>query len=445
MAIKYKTTSLRQAHTAMSHYKSSFYLDTKTEMLTPDSYDKARTSDICIVGGGVAAISCAQRLLASGHSVTLFEAGNVFSGASGLNGGMVSPGYALGLRAIRRKVGLKKAQKLFALTVDGVQTISDNIDKYEISSAQKTPGKVELLRHAPSTQELQFAKQLHEQFNYEVFDVDKAWIRQTLSATVYKHGFLYKNGFHIQPLNYGVAVTKALQNEGLKVVEGETVFSIRVAGDAYEVTSTSGTSSFNQVVVCTGGYASNEPKKVRRSVLPITTYVAVTEPDDEIPQSHIKSSYGFGDTRKASDYYRVVNGNQLLWGGRITAFPDCDIEQITAHIKNDIHKSYPTMSSPRITTAWSGIMGYASHQMPCIGQLNNGIWYCSAFGGRGLGAGTAGGQVAADAITGRSNDISLFKAFGLRSTYGILGRIAVEATYKKYILMDKIKETGHRR
>ncbi len=43
--------------------------------------------------------------------------------------------------------------------------------------------------------------------------------------------------------------------------------------------------------------------------------MAVTEKQ---PQDAIRTTEAIADTRRAGDYYRVVDDNRILWGGRIT-------------------------------------------------------------------------------------------------------------------------------
>src|SRR6185436_16128460 len=55
-----------------------------------------------------------------------------------------------------------------------------------------------------------------------------------------------------------------------------------------------------------------------RSVLPVATYVAVTEPLGPALAGCVRWGGAVTDTRRACDYFRVVDGDRLLWGGRIT-------------------------------------------------------------------------------------------------------------------------------
>ena len=44
--------------------------------------------------------------------------------------------------------------------------------------------------------------------------------------------------------------------------------------------------------------------------------------------------------------------------------------------------TYPQLEGVRVETAWTGLMAYARHLMPLIGQLQPGIWYVFGFSGR---------------------------------------------------------------
>lgn len=74
-------------------------------------------------------------------------------------------------------------------------------------------------------------------------------------------------------------------------------------------------------------------------------------------------------------------------------------------------------------------MCYAPHKMPQIGELEPGYWYCTAFGGHGLAATTAGGEAIAEAIAGNRRILNLFSPFGLTYAGGSAGRYIAQAIY----------------
>ncbi|MGP9799210.1 NAD(P)/FAD-dependent oxidoreductase [Halomonas sp. 86] len=418
----------------------SYYSDTLKEKFNSNSFNEKNKFDVCIVGGGITALSCAQTLIENGVDVAIIEKNLIFSGASGLNGGFVVPGYALGLNEIENKVGMEGAKELFKLALSGVNRIKKNIYHYNIESAQIEFGKIDLLRYQPSTNELDNPERMSHYYSYKIEPIEKKDLQKFLHTRSYQYGFLHPDAFHIHPLNYGTGVANRLKEKGVSIYENNEVKNIKKTTEGYALTCSSGEIKCQEVIVCTGGYPGKNPSEIKNSILPITTYVVTSEPNDDIPNKFIKTKFALGDNRQASDYYRIVDNNRVLWGGKITAFPTNNKTSIENKIRKDISNVFPALSNIKFRYSWSGIMGYSAHKMPYIGKLKNGIWYCTAFGGRGLGSGTAYGDIVAKAVLGQTNTLHLLEKFGLRQNYGVLGKIAVEATYKKYIAKDYIKE-----
>jgi glycine/D-amino acid oxidase-like deaminating enzyme len=102
--------------------------------------------------------------------------------------------------------------------------------------------------------------------------------------------------------------------------------------------------------------------------------------------------------------------------------------------------TYPQLADLKVDMAWSGLMAYARHLMPQIGQLGDGLWYCTAFGGHGLNTTAIGGQLIAEAISGDSDRYRLFEPFGLTWNGGLAGRCAVQAAYWSMQASDRIRE-----
>jgi gamma-glutamylputrescine oxidase len=166
----------------------------------------------------------------------------------------------------------------------------------------------------------------------------------------------------------------------------------------------------------------------------------LTEHAPERVQSAIRTSAAILDDRRAGDYYRLVdNGSRILWGGRITT-RRTDPRDIAALLRREMVKTYPQLADLKVEVAWSGLMAYARHLMPQIGQLKPGVWYCTAFGGHGMNTTAIGGTVIAEGITGASDLYRLFAPFDLAWNGGILGQAAAQLTYWAYQASDRAKE-----
>ena len=72
------------------------------------------------------------------------------------------------------------------------------------------------------------------------------------------------------------------------------------------------------LMLCTSAHDRRLFPPLGRAMLPVATYIGVTEPLGERVDAAIATRSAIADTRRAGDYYRVIEGGRILWGGRIT-------------------------------------------------------------------------------------------------------------------------------
>jgi pyruvate/2-oxoglutarate dehydrogenase complex dihydrolipoamide acyltransferase (E2) component len=180
-------------------------------------------------------------------------------------------------------------------------------------------------------------------------------------------------------------------------------------------------------------------EQIATTVLPVSTYVAVTAPLGERLFDAVRYTGAVADTRRAGDYYRVVDDDRLLWGGRITTRGSAP-RRLKALMRRDILNVYPQLEDVEVEYAWAGTMAYAVHKMPQIGELAPGYWLASAFGGHGLNTTAMAGEMIARAILDGDDRWRLFSSYELVWAGGAFGRVAAQAAYWSMQARDAVQE-----
>ena len=398
---------------------------------------------VCVIGGGFAGLATAIGLIERGmRDVVIVEGETVGHGASGRNGGFVFGGFSLDNARLLADQGSAGARAMYGLTQQAVATIRRRIAQYAIA-CDAVEGGVVLANWFDDDAILR----RRQEFMAREFDVHwRLLSHDELGAYTrsqrYAGGLLEPDAFHFHPLKYARGLAAAIEREGGRIYEQARVARVvapRSPGGGHEVHTADGVVHARHVVVAGGGYLRGVSAPLERAMLPIATYVMATEPLGVALSASIPGRAAIYDTRFSFDYYRALPDTRILWGGRISIL-DRGAEPIARLLKRDMLKVYPELADVKVDYAWGGLMSYARHQMPQIGQLPDGTWHALGFGGHGVGPTTAAGEMIADALAGGVPIPPGFARYGLERVWGKAGMLAAQATYNWAEFKDWMRE-----
>ena len=407
----------------------SYYRATATPYEPYAALQGKTDARVAIVGGGFAGLHTALGLAERGvRDVVLLEREQVGFGASGRNGGFVFGGYSLGEQSLLDQRGEATAQALFGLTTQAVDRIRALTQRYAIPCDVVDEGVIWANWFRDPNVLRQRQELLAKQYGVSWEWLPQHELRSRIHTTRYYDGLYERHALHLHPLNFAIGLAGAAASQGVRVHENTDVWQLKRDGLRWRVETAQGIVHADQMVLACGGYLAGLNRKVDRAILPIATYVMVTEPLGDRMADILETRSAVYDTRFAFDYYRPLPDGRLLWGGRISV-RDRSPKSVQRLLMADLLRVFPQLKGVRVDYAWSGLMSYARHQMPQIGSMPDGLWWAQAFGGHGLAPTCAAGELLASALAEGDDRWKQFADYGLDRTYRPFGYLGAQASY----------------
>ena len=384
--------------------------------------------DVCVVGGGLAGLTVAREVARRGWSVAVLEAKRVAWNASGRNCGFVLPGFAQDIERMVERVGLEHAKALWALSEAGVDYVREAIRESGMPGVDPIEGWLNVSKVDNGDAFLAQVALLGQEFGIDVEGWPAERVRAVLRCEHYFHAIHFPKAFHMHALNYALGLAAAAEAAGARIFEDTPALAIDPAGVRKRVTTPSARVRAAHIVLAGNTHLGALSSRVAGTVVPISTYVAVTAKLGNRLADAVSYRGAVSDTRFADNHYRVVDGNRLMWAGGLSAW-SVNPKSFANRFQQQIHHLYPQLGKVAFEYVWSGTMGFAVHRMPQIGEVSPGLWLASAFGGHGINTTAMAGDLIARAVIDGDDRWKLFLPYALVWGGGTLGRATIQVAY----------------
>jgi glycine/D-amino acid oxidase-like deaminating enzyme len=431
---------------------STWYTDTKAPAPERAPLGGDIDVDVCVIGAGLAGLTTAREVARRGYSVVVIEARQIAWNASGRNTGFVLPGFASGMEAVVKRVGLDDAKALWALSEAGFEYVRTIIRETGMPGVDPVEaGWLKVAKSDDADEDLATVRLIGQDLGGQIEGWPVERVREVLKSDHYFHAVFTPQAFHIHSLNYALGLAAAAEAAGARIFEQTAALSIDTAGVRKRVVTPSGRLRADHVVLAGNVHLGPLMPKVARTLMPVWTYVMTTRPLGERLQEAIAFQGAVSDTDLADNHYRIVGGDRLMWSGRATTW-ERDPRKFARALQADIAEVYPQLGPVEFEHVWSGVLGNSLHRMPQIGELSPRIWLASGFGGHGINTTAMAGGIIARAITEGDDTWRRFVPFELVWSGGVIGRAAAQVHYWWYRRNERRKakqarwrETEYRR
>jgi gamma-glutamylputrescine oxidase len=401
----------------MSPRLQSYYAATANSTPTFDVLDGDATTDVCVIGGGIAGCSTALHLAEKGYRVVLLESQHIGWGASGRSGGQAIVGFAAGHHKLIDAVGLDDARRLWQISIEGLDLIKERVARHGIDCDLHW-GQMHTAVKPRQREELQREQHdLQQHFSYPVEFLERDAVQQIVATDRYCAGLYDERSGHLHSLNYTLGLALAAKAAGVRICERSPVLKVEHSDPAVVVTAR-GCVKARFVALCCNAYVEGLEPVLRNRIMPVGTYIIATEPLGEARMSQLmRRNVAVSDINFVLDYFRRSADQRLIFGGRVS-YSGLDPFNTARATRQRMLGVFPQLADVGIDYSWGGYVDITITRAPDFGRLASNIYYVQGFSGHGIALTGVAGKMMAEAVSGQAERFDLFSKLQHRNFPG---------------------------
>jgi glycine/D-amino acid oxidase-like deaminating enzyme len=356
----------------------------RPEGLTTDLPDQ---TDYLVIGSGLTGLTAALRLTHAGKTVTVVDAGEIAGGASSINGGMVSPDVKAGVKEVFRRYGPEIGREMWDSTVRSVELVREMASRPEIDALIHDHGMAALGSGPDDRRKLEGTFNWYRDtlgVEWELLGPDQS--HEVVGGEHFDVALYEPEGFGVHPARLVFGLAREVDKAGAALVDRCQALSVASTAAGMRVTTSQGVVEAGDVIIATNGYTTREPsRRLARLVVPIGSYIIVTEPLGAERAERIFPGGAMTYTKKRLlNYMRRTHDDRVLLGGRRSLHTDLDLVESANDLRKALIRFWPELEDADITHVWGGKLGIPFDLTPHIGRVD-GAWYAMGYAGHGVG------------------------------------------------------------
>lgn len=382
----------------------SLYADTARQPVVAPPLQGERQVSVVVVGGGFTGLSTALHLAERGVDVAVLEAHEPGWGASGRNGGQVNPGLKHDPAKVERDFGPELGRRMITMSGAAPDKVFSLIRQHQILCEAHQGGTIRGAFHANGFSTIRATAEDNARRGGPVEILDARGMQRLTGSDRYIGGSIDRRGGSVNPLGYARGLADAAQRAGANVHAASPALRIERQGTRWRVVTPAGTMTAEKLVLATNAYSDDIWKGLRRSIVPVFSAIAATEPlPDHLAATIMPERPVLFEIASLTVYYRVDARKRLLMGGRSvdrdTSDP-MDFQRLTRYAR----RLWPQVKEVGWEYFWNGRLAVTPDHYPHLHEPAPGVIACLAYNGRGVAMATAMGEQVARRVMGASQE-----------------------------------------
>lgn len=358
--------------------------------------------DVLVVGSGLTGLSAALRLAEAGRGVTVIDAGEIAGGASSMNGGMVSPDIKAGVDTVYAVYGPRIAHEMWQASVRSIEIVAEIDRRQGVDALIHRGGMAALGRGGKDLRRFdRIVAWYREKFGVDWEVIDARDIGSLVGGDYFNVALFEPEGYGVHPARLVFGLAAEVKRVGAILVDKCAARSMESTPSGLLVETDKGRVKAGEVILATNGYTTREPsRELARLIVPVGSYIIVTEPVGEEVASRVFPRGSMSYTKKRLLHYmRRTPDDRILIGGRRNLHTGLDLDESATDLRRALLTYFPELESYEITHAWGGNLAVPFDLIPHIGRID-GAWYALGYAGHGVGLATQVGHDLAGMILG---------------------------------------------
>ncbi len=361
--------------------------------------------DVAVVGGGFTGLSIAYELkkAAPDLEVALLERDVVGHGASGRNGGFVMPLLGWNLGDTAKSLGEARARRAYHIMYEAVAHTAALIREHEIDCDLEETGYLLLATCAKRSEHVREEAELGDRLGFEYRFLEGEELRAYIRSDAFSSGCFDPRAAVVNPAKLARGLAELARKAGVRIFEQTPIRALE-EGDPVVLETGQGTVRARSVALAVNAYASSLGF-LRRRVLPVHTYIVMTEPLsdselDDIGWSARRTS--LETARNFIHYLRLTADNRILfggddaklfWRGRLRDHDQGAFDGLEASFR----KFFPSLAHISFTHQWGGPVAVTLDMFPTFGAFGKrrNIFFAGGYSGHGVSLSNYAGRIMA--------------------------------------------------